>query len=284
MPSSSRPRTPVPRIRGIPRSPTGSVRRLVEQNRRRDEEERGNRNGYSSSDGSDAFGDLRYSPRRRGNTFQTSAEYAEYTESSRSSLSPSLRRGRDSSERKMQIIRDAFRHICRNPTSKTHTLSEIRLEFGTPSADGVMSVSGAAFRAALPRLLHIVNVVPRELDLNERDEEFLVEQIDLDHDGKITYAEFVNFITFSDDHLRRIARSIQRKLRKTHRTDASLRQLFDDLATRDHRFVSPDKFRELLVRKLGVSLHPGELRSLIDLLDVSGNGQVRTVAASVVFF
>lgn len=265
------PRTPVPRIRGISDSRTGSVRRLINKNRRHGDGSRSRSSrsrefgrDNSSDDDSDGFSD-------RMNTFDSSAS------SLRSSRTQALRRGRNSSERKMEIIRDAFRHVCRSPTSKTHTLSEIRLEFGKPDVDGNMSVSSTAFRAALPRLLHIVNVSTHDLDLSMRDEEFIVEQIDLNRDGKITYAEFVNFITFSDTHLRQIARLIQSKIRNVHSTDASLRQLFDELATQDHRFLSQDKFRALLVQKLGVSLQPGELRSLVDLLDVDGNGQVRPV-------
>ena len=116
MPFDPPPRTPVPRLR-IGRS-DGSVRSLIEKSRRHNRSE-----ALSSGSSSDESDDLRYSPRRR-------------------------RRGRGSSERKVQIIRDAFRHVCRDPTSKTHTLSEMRLEFGR-RRDGVMSVPAAAFRAAL---------------------------------------------------------------------------------------------------------------------------------------
>lgn len=203
------PRTEVPRIRGLGVK-KGSVRRLIERNNDYDQRHRHNwdlpledKDGWSS---------------------HYSTKHKAFDE--RSNLGSPRRRSRMSSERKMEVVRDAFRHVCRNPTSKTHTLSEIQLEFGTANKDGTMSVSSAEFRACLPRLLHIVNV--SDLHLTSEDEDYIIEELDLNRDGRISYAEFVNFIAFSEVYIRRIARSIQSELLKSYENKGSLRSLFDE--------------------------------------------------------
>ena len=118
----------------------------------------------------------------------------------------------------------------------------------------------------------MVNVV--DLDMTVRDEKALVDAIDLNHDGKISYAEFINFMTFSDARLRAVCRALQKKMKALCRNEDDMRRVFGQLATADHRSLSTAKFKELVANTLGLVLQPGEMGSLLAMLDTDGNGQV----------
>ena len=133
-------------------------------------------------------------------------------------------RNRMSQVDKIEIIRKAFRHLCRDPTVKMRTLQDIRLQFGTPNADGTMRVSSEVFRKSIPKLMSIVQVDDMT-SLNQSDIDYLIEEIDLNHDHSITYSEFINFIAFPQSKLRKIARAIQQKLSNAAKSDADVRQL-----------------------------------------------------------
>jgi Ca2+-binding EF-hand superfamily protein len=170
---------------------------------------------------------------------------------------------------KVEIIRKAFRHLCRDPSTKMRTLSDIRLQFGVPNEDGTMIVSSEEFRQSIPKLLNIVQV-DTNITMNNNDINYLIEEIDLNHDHSITYAEFINFITFQKAKLRGIARSIQLKLSKTK----DLEKIYNTIATKDHRSISIQKFQHLLTTSLGITLHPGEVKTLVNFLDLNNDGQV----------
>jgi Ca2+-binding EF-hand superfamily protein len=174
---------------------------------------------------------------------------------------------------KIEIIRKAFRHLCRDPTVKMRTLQDIRLQFGTPNADGTMRVSSEVFRQSIPKLMSIVQVDDMT-SLNHSDIDYLIEEIDLNHDHSITYSEFINFIAFPKSKLRKIARAIQQKLSKAAKSDADVRQLFNEISAKDHRSISVHKFQDMLVTRLDVRLRKGEVSALVNFLDLDKNGKV----------
>ena len=186
---------------------------------------------------------------------------------------PARRRHRLKTSDKIEIIRKSFRQVSRDPAMKMQTLTSIRLQFGKPNKDGTMQVSTNQFRASIPQLLNIVSVDAR-MSLTPSEIDTLIEEIDLNRDGNITYGEFVNFIAFKKSKLRRIARVIQQKLSHTVQTDAQVQQLFRELSAKNHRTISVDKFQEMLSQKLNIALHPGEVKTLVQFLDLDQDGSV----------
>ena len=249
------------------RSPR-SRNRSRNQPRNRSRNRSRNHNSSSSSYNSDSDTDY-YSSNDSDNEY-----YSNSNNNNRRYNSSSNKSSNNSSKSdKVDIIRKAFRHLCRDPATKMRTLEDIRLQFGTPNEDGTMVVTSDAFRLAIPKLLNIVQV-NSSLRLSDSDINYLIEEIDLNHDSSITYAEFVNFISFPKSKLRRIARSIQLKLSKTTKTDKEVQEIFLEISTKDHRKISTIKFQKMLETRLDVKLHPGEVETLVKFLDTDGTGDV----------
>ena len=104
---------------------------------------------------------------------------------------------------------------------------------------------------------------------SKRELDDVVDAIDADQNGKVSFSELMSFITFESRELRGIARDFARGLR-ARGSDA--RTVFNQVAT--GQFIDKKKFTQMLRLKQMTDLSVAETSTLLNWFDTNGDGKI----------
>eukprot|EP00945_MAST-04E_sp_MAST-4E-sp1_P005827 g5827.t1 len=203
--------------------------------------------------------------RKRGNSSDFSSSEDLSDQDSRYSDSSEESRHSDDP---VEIIRGAFRQLCTNEQGRLNIINSIAGHFKETASGKEMP--GAEFKKILPSILRKMRV-SRKLSDQEKSE--ILEEVDLNRDGSVSFSEFINYITYPKAKLRRIARSISDTINKNMKNH-EYHEVYQEIMSKGHETIDKDRLHSYLVKRLGIVLHDGEVQQLLNFLDEDGNGQV----------
>lgn len=147
----------------------------------------------------------------------------------------------------------------------------MRRLFEEADRDGSGDVSAVEFRDTLRRI---------GLRLRRKEEDCIVDLMDVHGDGEVSYTDFVHFLQSEPmdadavEALAEIRAAIQ-EARESGGRKFRLREVFDRLDTRGRGVVRPREFREELERETGARLPSAAWRRVVPSLDRDADGRIR---------
>ena len=176
---------------------------------------------------------------------------------------------RDVRNRFRKLIQDS--NVVTSATSfwpsgkKKAAMQQIGLRFRSQSNRKVVTVH--EFQNALISLYQQTGGARRSLTTSDLKQ--VVDAIDTDQDGKISFSELISFVTFESRELRAVARDFARGLRAR---GESARSIFEQVSS--GRYVDIKKFTTFLRLKQMTDLSVDETATLLQWFDTNGDGKV----------
>ena len=181
--------------------------------------------------------------RKRGNSSDFSSSEDLSDQDSRYSDSSEESRHSDDP---VEIIRGAFRQLCTNEQGRLNIINSIAGHFKETASGKEMP--GAEFKKILPSILRKMRV-SRKLSDQEKSE--ILEEVDLNRDGSVSFSEFINYITYPKAKLRRIARSISDTINKNMKNH-EYHEVYQEIMSKGHETIDKDRLHSYLVKRLGI--------------------------------
>eukprot|EP00505_MAST-04D_sp_SCG-Rhode-Island_P000573 Stramenopile-MAST_4_protein_573 len=233
------------------------------------EEESSSMLGTSSASSVDSSSDSDQ-PQRRTSVRKSMKKKKMKTRRKISNYSANSEDSEGSADTAVDIIRQGFRLLCSDEHGRLKTLDQLSMHFKETGRGGEKEIPGPEFKRTLPKLLKLMHI---NRVLTDQETSDILEEVDLDRDGSVSYSEFINFITYSSTKLRRIARSISATMNKRMK-DSDYRKIYQQVVSEGHDYIDKSRLHQYLVKELGIVLHDGEVQHILDFLDTDGNGQV----------
>ena len=170
-------------------------------------------------------------------------------------------------------VRHALQSEAGDPKHRSRFLERLSTIFGKVDAWGGQETGVEKFRKDFKKILEEISDIETESSSFDRHLDRLMDTIDTNEDGKISFSEFVTFYMYASDELRDLVKEISRKINRNALEDESYIRRWQHIFTKSEGTFSPEQLIKLFIDFLDVKISLSESKLLVSNIGVRKRGK-----------